>query len=169
MIELKQPSLALVESYLDFMAEIRRIGEQIWEMTVPSNNKTQQEFVNRILLEGVSPVPPLVPQSSYWAVIDAKVVGSIALRHHLNANLAEFGGHIGYEVRPSVHRQGIAKEMLRLILTTPKAQEINRLLLTCAPDNAASNKTIIANGGILEKTIWVERIRRRTNLYWIEL
>lgn len=101
--------------------------------------------------------------------IGSKVVGRIALRHRLNANLTEFGGHIGYEVRPTVRRQGIATEMLRLILATQKANEIGRLLLTCSPTNAASNKTIVANGGVLERTIWVKRVKRDTNLYWIDL
>lgn len=55
------------------------------------------------------------------------------------------------------------------MLQTPEAREIGRLLLTCAPDNEASNRTIRANGGVLERTIYVERIGRETNLYWITL
>ena len=49
--------------------------------------------------------------------------------------------------------------MLRQILLTEKAKEIGTLLLTCAPTNIASNKTIQANGGRLVKTSFVERIR----------
>jgi len=59
--------------------------------------------------------------------------------------------------------------MLRQVLRTPEARAIGRLLLTCAPDNLASNRTILANGGVLERTIFVERIARQTNLYWITL
>jgi predicted acetyltransferase len=59
--------------------------------------------------------------------------------------------------------------MLRQVLRTPKAREIGKLLLTCAPDNLASNRTIRTNGGVLERTIFVERIGRETNLYWITL
>jgi len=93
----------------------------------------------------------------------------IALRHWLNENLKEFGGHIGYEVRPSFRKLGIAKEMLRQILQTPKAKEIGRLLLTCSPDNIASNKTILANKGVFEKSAFVEKWQRLTNYYWIDL
>jgi predicted acetyltransferase len=57
--------------------------------------------------------------------------------------------------------------MLRQVLATPEAREIGRLLLTCAPDNVASNRTIRANGGVLDRTIFVARIARETNLYWI--
>lgn len=54
----------------------------------------------------------------------------------------------------------------RQVLRTPKAREVGKLLLTCAPDNLASNRTIRANGGVLERTVLVERIGRETNLYW---
>jgi predicted acetyltransferase len=85
----------------------------------------------------------------------------------LNAELAEFGGHIGYCVRPSYRGRGLAKWMLHRVLRTPKAQEIGKLLLTCGPDNLASNRTIRANGGVLERAIFVKRVGRETNLYWI--
>jgi predicted acetyltransferase len=59
--------------------------------------------------------------------------------------------------------------MLRQVLQTPKAQEIGKLLLTCAPFNVGSNRTIIANGGELEKTAFVQKWSRDTNYYWIDL
>jgi hypothetical protein len=40
-------------------------------------------------------------------------------------------------------------------------------LLTCAPDNIASNKTILANGGILSKTAFVEKWQRDTNSLYV--
>ena len=97
------------------------------------------------------------------------MVGRIVLRHELTPDLREFGGHIGYEVRPSFRRRGVAGEMLRLVLKTPKAREIGMILLTCAPGNVASIKTITANGGVLEKTAWVERVQRDTCYYWISV
>ena len=107
--------------------------------------------------------------SVYWAACEGAVVGRIALRHYLDASLEEFGGHVGYEVRPSFRRKGIGTEMLRQLLGLPRAKEIGRLLVTCAPDNIGSNKTIIANGGVLDRTALVDRLRRQTNYYWIDL
>jgi predicted acetyltransferase len=59
--------------------------------------------------------------------------------------------------------------MLRQVLLTAKAREIGKLLVTCAPDNVASNRAIRANGGVLERTLFVARVGRDTNLYWISL
>src|SRR5262245_31363391 len=114
MVEILRPTLELVSSYLEFIEELRLHGERVWEGMVQRENEGLLEFVNRLNSEDVNPGPSLVPQTTYWGVVaGGKVVGRIALRHHLNDRLREFGGHIGYEVRPSCRRRGIAKEILK--------------------------------------------------------
>jgi predicted acetyltransferase len=167
-VKLREPSVELVPSYLQFLDELAALGERVWPVR-PEPTETSEAFVARVLRAEVSLDPPHVPQTTYWATVDEIVVGHIGLRHRLNAELSEFGGHVGYTVRPSHRSRGFAKEMLRQVLQTPRAREIGKVLLTCAPDNVASNRTIRANGGVLERTIFVERIGRHTNLYWITL
>ena len=55
--------------------------------------------------------------------------------------------------------------MLRLNIQNAKALGIPKLLITCSDKNMASEKTILANGGVYEKTINVDdcKIKR----YWI--
>lgn len=168
-IEIVSPNKNLVPSYLDFIAEMAAIGEKIWESNVPREHESAESFVARLLRAKASPEPSLVPETTYWAVNNQIVVGRIALRHELNKNLEEFGGHIGYEVRPSARKKGMATEMLKLILETPDAKSIGRLLLTCSPDNVGSNKTIKKNGGAFQRTAYVEKFQRQTNYYWISL
>ena len=169
MIQLNEPSNKLISSYLDFIEEMNSLGETVWEGMLPKPMETTQAFVTRILRRQSHPEAGLVPETTCWATRGNEVVGRISLRHSLNDNLKEYGGHIGYEVRPSARRQGIAKEMLRKVLQTPRARQIGHLLLTCAPDNIASNKTILANGGVLEKTAFVAKWNRDTHYYWIHL
>ena len=167
-MHLTRPAAELASSYIEFLDEVAALGERVWPAR-PQPTETSESFVARILRAEEAPDGDQVPQTTYWATVGETVVGHIGLRHRLNAELAEFGGHIGYSVRPSYRARGLAKEMLRQVLRTPKAHEIGRLLLTCAPDNVASNRTILANGGVLQRNIFVPRIERETNLYWIDL
>ena len=111
-----------------------------------------------------------VTSNTYIAVRteDNKIVGIIDLRHHINHPiLGLWGGHMGYTVRPSERNKGYAKEMLRQNLQKCKDRKMSKVMITCSPDNIASEKTIIANGGVFEKEVYVEGecIKR----YWITL
>ena len=108
-----------------------------------------------------------VPSHMYLAVRkrDNRIVGVIDLRHHINHPiLGTWGGHCGYSVRPTERGKGYAKEMLRLNIHNAKALGIPKLLITCDVSNAASEKTILANGGIFEKIIEVDGSRMKR--YW---
>lgn len=111
-----------------------------------------------------------VPAHTYLAVrkSDDRVVGIIDLRHHINHPiLGTWGGHLGYSVRPCERRKGYAKEMLRLNIQNAKTMGIEKLLVTCNVRNEASEKTILANGGVYENTIDVDESKIKR--YWIEV
>jgi predicted acetyltransferase len=91
-----------------------------------------------------------VPQSTWWLVEGDVYLGRISCRHVLNDWLLEYGGHVGYEVRPSARRQGHATAMLHAVLPHVAALGIDRALLTCDATNIASRKVIEAAGGTLE-------------------
>ena len=111
-----------------------------------------------------------VPSNVYLALRknDNKIVGIIDLRHHINHPvLGAWGGHIGYTVRPCERGKGYAAEMLRLNLENARKLGLDKVMITCSPDNPASEQTILANGGVFEKTVEVDGdlIKR----YWITL
>ncbi|MPM89903.1 hypothetical protein SDC9_137018 [bioreactor metagenome] len=96
-----------------------------------------------------------------------RILGAINIRHYLNDYLLNYGGHIGYGIRPSERKKGYASLMLSLALSVAKELGINKALITCDKDNLGSARTIMKNGGVLENEVAEgERITQR---YWIEL
>ena len=122
-------------------------------------------WVARLIAESV-PAKPLdagrVPCTYRWIVEGDRVLGGIALRHELSDL-----GHIGYGVRPSARRRGLATWALGQILGEAQLLGLDRVLILCAADNIASAKTIEHHDGVLEDVRDTElgRVRR----YWIKI
>ncbi|HEY7025781.1 MAG TPA: GNAT family N-acetyltransferase [Candidatus Limnocylindrales bacterium] len=91
-----------------------------------------------------------VPDTLLWFVDADEWIGRLDIRHRLTPALLEAGGHIGYDVRPSMRRRGYATQMLHDALPIAASLGINPALLTCNVTNVPSRKVIEANGGMLE-------------------
>jgi predicted acetyltransferase len=100
---------------------------------------------------------------------DDKLVGMIQVRHYFNDYLEKYAGHIGYSVRPSERRKGYAKEMLKMVLPYCREIGIDRVLITCIDGNIASEKTILANGGVYESTVHEPNENEDLKRFWITL
>lgn len=101
---------------------------------------------------------------------DHRLVGIIEFRHHIeHPVLGVWGGHIGYCIRPSERRKGYGKEMLRLMLKYCKAYGLDRVMITCSETNTASERTILSNGGVYEKTVWAKELSEYMKRFWIRL
>jgi len=168
--KITRPSLEFVKSFLEY-AEAMKNAEKVifWSEYSPFTEETHSDFIHRQLKRELDPEPGLVAETVYWGIFENTVIGRISLRHTLNKNLSKMGGHIGYEIHPAFRKRGFATQMLRELLKTPKAIEIGNLLLTCHPDNIASNKTIVSNGGVLKEKIFVESVSEYRNHYWINM
>ncbi|WP_229400679.1 GNAT family N-acetyltransferase [Micromonospora okii] len=101
-----------------------------------------------------------------WIVEDDQVLGGIALRHELNDRLRQLG-HIGYGIRPSARRRGLATWALGRMLGEAREVGLERVLIVCAADNMASARTIERHGGELEEIRETELGPARR--YWIRL
>lgn len=95
-----------------------------------------------------------VVASTFFAVhkADGRIVGMADIRHSLaNAFLRDYGGHIGYGVRPTERGKGYATHILRMALDYARGLPLDAAMLGCAKENAASRKTILRCGGLLER------------------
>lgn len=104
--------------------------------------------------------------TTLWWVEGDEYLGRLAIRHRLTQHLLDFGGHIGYDVRPSARRRGHATAMLATALPIARDLGIGSALVTCDADNIGSRRTIEKNGGVLEDErggklrFWVPTVAR---------
>lgn len=98
---------------------------------------------------------------------DNKLVGVLQLRHNLTDYLLNFGGNIGYSVAIDERGKKICVKMLKLALKKAKNMGMKKVLITALDTNIASQKCIMANGGVYEDT----RVDgdKKLQRYWIDL
>ena len=109
-----------------------------------------------------TPCPPEQHASFRWIVDDGRILGSVALRHIFD----DVRGHLGYGIRPSARRRGLATWALVEMLGEARAAlGVDRVLVVCAPDNVASARTIERAGGVFEGVRETEL--GPTRRYWV--
>ena len=132
-----------------------------------------KEWLRRVRsYEDPATVPAgLVVATQYLCVReeDGAVLGMLQLRHYLNEYLEKYAGHIGYSVRPDARRKGVAKWMLHEALPICRALGLEKVMIACVTDNEASRRTILANGGVYDRTVYEPDDKECLEQYWITL
>jgi len=115
--------------------------------------------------------PHWIPDTQYICLrkSDGRLVGMLDIRHELNEMCLKFFGNIGYSIRPSERRKGYATAQLALAKEICKAMGMQKILVSCHKENAASARTIQHNGGVLENEVVDQRNGEVLLRYWITL
>ncbi|WP_339159500.1 GNAT family N-acetyltransferase [Paenibacillus sp. FSL W8-0186] len=151
-VELKE--LTVNDSY-DVYNMLKEIGlaENGFTNSFPLDN--YQTFSKSLLhyveeANGIGIEEGRVPQTIFWLYIDEYPVAFGKLRHRLNEELLQYGGHIGYMVRSSERGKGYGKLMLKELLKAARDKKIEKVLITCDETNHRSRRVIESNRGELE-------------------
>lgn len=160
----------LPEDEFQVAAAQAELAEEGFNFSLGYPALTWEEYLRKVERDhaGLDLPPGRVPSTMLFAVVDSDIVGRIHIRHELNSDLQELGGHIGYAVRPAYRRQGYATEMLRLGLENGYDFGIRRALVTCDDDNLGSIATIERCGGVLENIISRSNAARKRR-YWVDI
>lgn len=152
-IELVVPDMAYKEQVMAYKAEMLDHHSSFDGCNGLRTVETYEEWLDfrgREEKKGRAP-------SHTWLTVrrsDGRVVGIVNYRPSpLSDFLLQYGGHIGYCIRPSERRKGYAREQLRLTLEECREAGETKVLITCDPVNTGSEKTILANGGVLENEV----------------
>jgi predicted acetyltransferase len=186
-VVLSPPDVRFQRSYLEALDELTRAGEDqygVAALAIPPDERYAGELFTRRGLEDPAefaryvrwcrddslPERPRptgwVPATHWWMSTgtgSTVYLGRISLRHQLTPFLLDEGGHVGYTVRPGARGHGHAADALRQVVgLAGRDHGIDRVLVTCDEDNAASARTIEKGGGRFED------VRRGKRRYWID-
>jgi predicted acetyltransferase len=162
---LKELSLEDGQDIFQMLQEIGK-GENGFTNSIPTSSfegfsRSLTIFINNS--KGIDLPEQHVPQTIYWLFVNAKPVGLGKLRHHLNDRLREYGGNIGYLIRPTERGKGYRTLLLTKLINEAKTKEMNEVLITCDEDNLRSRRVIEGNNGLLAE------LGNGVCKYWIKL
>ena len=100
---------------------------------------------------------------------DDRIIGAINVRWNLPESMKQFGGNIGYGIRPTERRKGYNKINLYLGLIEAQKLGLDRVMLDCDVNNLGSVKTMQALGGKLERTEVDPSDGILTSVYWFDV
>ncbi len=174
MPELVVPTSRYKQSFLQAVREVQASGSGLGDTLTWDVDHMEADFDSVLAdLRRYEPGNKLpdgfVHSEPLWLVEGETYLGRASLRHTLNARLREFGGHIGYEIRPSARRQGHGRTILRLTLGRALELGLERVLVTCDTDNLGSRGVIEDNGGVLEGEFVLDYHPKPVRRYWITL
>ena len=150
-----------IESEFDGCSQLEKYDDiEKWDL----NNK---------LFESKDTVPPGYSLSyEYLYIEENEVVGMVNFRPQIENNqfLKLYGGHIGYNVKPSKRGKGIGSKMLKDFLEICKNEySLNIVMISCIKSNEASKKIILNNNGVFESEILYKPKNEMLERYWIDL
>ncbi|MEI6044831.1 MAG: GNAT family N-acetyltransferase [Chloroflexota bacterium] len=170
MLFLTAPHEMYRESYLEALQEFHAEGRNL-RYDLAQLTQDFGSFVYKLLAlsDPLQTTPPQITQTILWLIYGAEFIGRISLRQELDEHMARYGGHIGYEIRPSKRNQGYGRQILTLGLEKARELGLLKILVTCDINNIPSKRIILCNGGIFESTVELGNEATKILRYWIDL
>jgi predicted acetyltransferase len=170
-VQLVMPSAEHADSYRALVREFVERGEPMIPFTLGFAADPFDAFLEKLAAcsrgEGIP--EGFVPHSTFWLLHGREVVGVSNVRHRLTEALRANGGIIGYSVRPSARGRGFARALLRLTLDRARGLGLSEAWMTCAKSNAASARTMLANGAVLVSEAFIESRGEIVQRYLVSL
>lgn len=174
-----QDDLLLIEPDASYAEEIKSYRQEMLDAnsemdgcgSLRRHAEPQEWLAFNQLLKNRKTVPVKWVVSTQFVCVrqsDRRIVGMIQVRHYLNDYLREYAGHIGYSVRPSERRKGVATAMLHCVLPFCRSIGLDRVMIACEPDNPGSRGTILNNGGQYWRTVHDAHDNIDLEQYWID-
>lgn len=171
--KLVKPALQYKESFLEALREFQAEGRYTF-MDVDNLEENFEDFITDLNAgkrhmhkpydDWVEPVPETV----LWLVKENQYIGTFNIRHRLNWHLEKWGGHINFQIRPSMRGKGFGRKILQKGMPCACYLGIDRALITVDPKNESGIHIVEFCGGELQdETPGTEQFPPRKR-YWLD-
>ncbi len=156
-VKLIEPSLLYKELFLEFVEDVKNTRYESYELYTKSEEDFE-EFVTYLTnsSKGINFQDGRVPCSCYWLVDDSDYLQMI--------------GHIGYEIKSSLRKEGYGSKLLELGLTEARKIGLEKVLITCDEDNIGSIQ-LFKNSMVSTRShlLTMSRVRTSYNIKYVQI
>lgn len=145
--KLIRPAVEFKDSYLEALAEFHKEGRYLYQ-DIPTLYNGFEDFIDTLNTERGYPHQPYqdwvepVPETVVWLVKDDQYIGTVDIRHRLNWHLGKWGGHVHFNIRPSLRGIGFGSKILKKAIPIINYIGIDKALITVKPHDEAAIKVI---------------------------
>ena len=171
--KLVRPAEEYKESYLEALAEYHAEGRYLYQ-DINTLKGDFESFLTSMRAEKGYPHQPYqdwvepVPETIVWLVKDNKYIGTVDIRHRLNWHLEKWGGHIHFNIRPSMRGKGFGTKILMKAIPIVNYIGIDKALITIPTDDNAATRIVESVGATFEdKTCATEKFPA-VKRYWLD-
>lgn len=149
-LDFRRPCAELLNDFACYRDSFLASDEDMWRglsAAARTNLPAYLDWIERSA-ENRNLPPGLVPMDTFWVFAASQMTGELTIRHYLRGSLLTYGGHVGYSVRPTFRKRGVATAMLRFALQHLRSLGEAEALVTCDENNAPSARVIEKCGGV---------------------
>ena len=123
------------------------------------------------MAKGIKLPKGFIPCTTYWVMLDNKIIGIANIKHYLNEYLRKEGGHIGLAIAKDYRGRGIGLKTAKLLVEKARNEfGIEDILFTNNPENTASRNMCENLGAELTDVdghchYWLKKVRLNTERY----
>ena len=171
--KLIRPHADYKDSYLEALAEYHEEGRYMYQ-NITSLSLDFDSFIKELRSEKGYPHQPYqdwvepVPETVVWLVKDEKYIGTVDIRHRLNWHLEKWGGHIHFNIRPSMRGMGFGTKMLKKAIPIINYIGIDKALITINPEDKAAITIVEGLGAEFEDETCATDKFPEMRLYWLD-
>lgn len=171
--KLIRPSAEYKEDYLKALEEYHAEGRYLYQ-DIGVLNADFNAFIKQLNTDKGYPHQPYqdwvepVPETIVWMVKDDQYIGTVDIRHRLNWHLEKWGGHVHFNIRPSLRGKGYGSKILKKAMPIINYIGIDKALITLKPTDTAAIRIVESCGAKFEGETHATDKFPAMRRYWLD-